>query len=101
MQKEHWDPLFTWVKEDLGVDLALAEGLAPARQSKATNTKMTELLQAMDVWQLAGEWSVYVLDMDLHNSIREGGICLEIVHHRSCALPRTTHGRTSRTGQSC
>jgi ATP synthase F1 complex assembly factor 2 len=54
MQKEHWDPLFAWVKEELGVELALAEGLAPARQSEATVNKMKERLQAMDVWELAG-----------------------------------------------
>jgi len=55
MQKEHWDPLFTWVKKEFGVELAIAEGLAPARQSDATNRKMTEVLQEMDVWELAGE----------------------------------------------
>jgi ATP synthase F1 complex assembly factor 2 len=54
MQKEHWDPLFAWVKEEFGVELAIAEGLAPARQSEATNSKMTEILQEMDVWELAG-----------------------------------------------
>jgi ATP synthase F1 complex assembly factor 2 len=54
MQKEHWDPLFVWVKEEFGVELAMAEGLAPARQSEATNQKMTAALQEMDVWELAG-----------------------------------------------
>ena len=55
MQKEHWDPLYTWVKNEFGVELAIAEGLAPARHSDATNRKMTEVLQEMDVWELAGE----------------------------------------------
>jgi len=55
MQKEHWDPLFAWVKQKFGVEVAIADGLAPARQSKATNQKMTEILEEMDVWELAGE----------------------------------------------
>jgi ATP synthase F1 complex assembly factor 2 len=101
MQKEHWDPLFAWVKEDLGVDLALAEGLAPARQSEATNKKMTEVLQEMDVWELAGAYILCFLIRANLSSIREGSIRVEIVHYRSRALPRQTHGRASCTSQSC
>ena len=65
MQKEHWDPLFAWVKEDLGVDLALAEGLAPARQSEATNQRMIAILQEMDVWELAGRCSYHLHETNL------------------------------------
>lgn len=55
MQKEHWDPLFAWVKEEFGVELALAEGFAPALQSEKTKDLMKGMLEAMDVWELAGE----------------------------------------------
>lgn len=55
MQKELWDPLFVWVKEEFGVTLALAEGFAPAKQSADTKTKMQKVLQEMDTWELAGQ----------------------------------------------
>ena len=55
MQKEHWDPLFTWIKEEFDVTLGLAEGFAPAKQSPDTKSKMEKLLQDMDTWELAGE----------------------------------------------
>lgn len=55
MQKEHWDPLFAWVKEEFGVELVMADGFAPARQSETTKTQMKGLLADMDVWELAGE----------------------------------------------
>jgi ATP synthase F1 complex assembly factor 2 len=55
MQTEHWDPLFQWVKQEFGVQLALAEGLSPAYQSEELKAKLKQVLAEMDVWELAGE----------------------------------------------
>lgn len=55
MQTEHWDPLFQWVNEEFGVQLALAEGLSPAYQSEELKAKLKQVLAEMDVWELAGE----------------------------------------------
>lgn len=55
MQTEHWDPLFQWVNEEFGVQLALAEGLSPAYQSEELKARLKQVLAEMDVWELAGE----------------------------------------------
>jgi hypothetical protein len=69
MQRQHWDPLFAWVKEAYGVELALAEGFAPARQSEQTMKIMRGIIEKMDVWELAGELLSYI-DEVLHSSPR-------------------------------
>lgn len=56
MQKEHWDPLFAWMKQEFGVELALADGFSPARQSLETKRKMKDALIGMDQWELAGSF---------------------------------------------
>lgn len=55
MQHEHWDPLFAWMKQEYGIDLVLADGFAPAKQTTQTKEKMNAVLQQMDQWELAGE----------------------------------------------
>lgn len=55
MQKDHWDPLFTWLKEEYGVELHLAEGFSPARQTEETVRKLRQVVEKMDDWELAGE----------------------------------------------
>jgi len=53
MQKEHWDPLFAWTKDEHGIELARADGFAPARQSQETKERMKSVLEGMDQWELA------------------------------------------------
>ena len=55
MQKEHWDPLFSWAKNDLGVELNLADGFAPAKQDQASIEKLRGIVESFDIWQLAGK----------------------------------------------
>ena len=55
MQKEHWEPLFQWAKQDLGVELKQAEGFAPAIQDDASIAKLRAIVEGFDVWQLAGQ----------------------------------------------
>lgn len=55
MQKEHWDPLLAWMKEEFDIELAMADGFAPAVQSETTKTKLQQLLESMDIWELAGQ----------------------------------------------
>ena len=57
LQKEHWDPLFTWVKDEFGIELSVAEGLLPAKQNEKALNTLREVLRSMDVWELAGDLS--------------------------------------------
>lgn len=57
------------MKEAYGVELALAEGFAPARQSEQTMKTMRGVMEKMDVWELAGE-SLSYIDESLHSSPR-------------------------------
>ena len=54
LQKQHWDPLFAWVKHEFAVELSLAQGLAPARQTDQTKAKLRGCVESMDNWELAG-----------------------------------------------
>lgn len=54
LQKQHWDPLFAWVKSDFGADLKVADGLSPARQSTDIKAKLRAVVEHMDHWELAG-----------------------------------------------
>jgi ATP synthase F1 complex assembly factor 2 len=58
MQKDHWDPLFAWLKEEYGVELQLAEGFSPARQTEETVRKLREVVEKVDDWELAGEYAL-------------------------------------------
>lgn len=55
MQAEHWDPLFAWLKNDFGVELNVAEGFLPAKQSEDAVSKLKSEVEKMDHWELAGE----------------------------------------------
>lgn len=55
MQSEHWDPLFQWAEQDLGISLKKAEGFAPAVQDDASIAKLRAIVEKFDVWQLAGK----------------------------------------------
>ncbi|RSH79659.1 ATP synthase complex assembly protein atp12 [Apiotrichum porosum] len=60
LQGEHWDPLFSWMKDRYGVDLIAAKGIAPAIQSPETFAKLRIELEKMDIWELAAfERAVY------------------------------------------
>ncbi|WVQ70748.1 hypothetical protein IAR50_000270 [Cryptococcus sp. DSM 104548] len=60
LQKEHWDPLHAWLKEEFGVTLALAEGFGGVRQSEETIAKLRKAVEEMDAWELAAfERAVY------------------------------------------
>lgn len=59
LQKQHWDPLYAWVKDEFGVVLSAAEGLAPARQSADTVGKLRGAVEGMDHWELAGKSSSF------------------------------------------
>ena len=54
MQKQHWEPLFAWVKDTYSVELAVAEGFTPAKQSQETHDRLKGVVQGMDIWELAG-----------------------------------------------
>lgn len=85
MQKEHWDPLLAWAKEELGVDFVLAEGFAPAKQSTVTKSKMETVLQGMDAWELAGQSPLVMHGKNpvlIFTSIRTSGVRLQILRHR-------------------
>lgn len=55
MQKEHWDPLFAWAKNDLGVELKVADGFAPAQQDSKAVANLRKIVEEFDIWQLAGK----------------------------------------------
>ncbi|ODN99551.1 ATP synthase mitochondrial F1 complex assembly factor 2 [Cryptococcus wingfieldii CBS 7118] len=60
LQKEHWDPLHAWLKEEFGVTLALAEGFGGVSQSEETIGKLRKAVEEMDAWELAAfERAVY------------------------------------------
>ncbi|TXT12960.1 hypothetical protein VHUM_01361 [Vanrija humicola] len=60
LQKEHWDPLFKWLKDKYGVTLNLAEGFSPANQDPATVEKLRSVIEGFDIWELAAfERAVY------------------------------------------
>jgi ATP synthase F1 complex assembly factor 2 len=60
LQKEHWDPLISWMKDKYGVGLVVSEGIAPAIQTPETLVKIRAVVDAMDIWELAAlERAVY------------------------------------------
>ncbi|TYJ55258.1 hypothetical protein B9479_004088 [Cryptococcus floricola] len=60
LQKEHWDPLHAWLKEEFGVTMALAEGFGGVSQSEETIGKLRKAVEEMDAWELAAfERAVY------------------------------------------
>ena len=69
MQKQHWDPLHEWVKDDLGIDLRVAEGFLPARQTEETKDNLRRIISDMDPWDLAGGAQV-LLRSNQHSSVQ-------------------------------
>ncbi|KIR67815.1 ATP synthase mitochondrial F1 complex assembly factor 2 [Cryptococcus bacillisporus CA1873] len=60
LQKEHWDPLRAWLKEDFGVELQLAQGFGAVKQTDDNVEKLKKVVEAMDGWELAAfERAVY------------------------------------------
>lgn len=55
LQKEHWDPLYKWLKEDFGVELQLAQGFGAVKQSDENMEKLKKVVETMDGWELAGK----------------------------------------------
>jgi hypothetical protein len=55
MQKQHWDPLFAWLRDEYDVELQVAEGFSPARQSEETTERLRGAVEKMDSWELAGQ----------------------------------------------
>ncbi|WVR08706.1 hypothetical protein IAU60_005764 [Kwoniella sp. DSM 27419] len=53
LQQEHWDPLLEWVQEKYSIKLNLADGFAPAKQSPETVSKLREVIEKMDNYELA------------------------------------------------
>ncbi|RXK41943.1 ATP synthase mitochondrial F1 complex assembly factor 2 [Tremella mesenterica] len=53
MQQEHWQPLFDWLRNELGVHVQATEGLIPARQSDETLARLRRIVEEMDTWELA------------------------------------------------
>jgi ATP synthase F1 complex assembly factor 2 len=53
LQKEHWDPLFSWLKETHNVELKVAEGFSPARQTPETIEALRKAVEGLDNWELA------------------------------------------------
>ncbi|WVW80552.1 hypothetical protein I302_102537 [Kwoniella bestiolae CBS 10118] len=53
MQREHWDPLYSWLKESYDVTLNLAERFAAPTQSEETKDRLRSALEGMDGWELA------------------------------------------------
>lgn len=60
MQKEHWDPLISWMKDKYGVDLVVSHGITPAIQTPETLVKLQAEVENMNIWELAAfERAVY------------------------------------------
>ncbi|KGB77504.1 ATP synthase mitochondrial F1 complex assembly factor 2 [Cryptococcus deuterogattii R265] len=60
LQKEHWDPLRAWLKEDFGVELQLAQGFGAVKQTDDNVEKLKKVVEGMDGWELAAfERAVY------------------------------------------
>lgn len=60
LQKEHWDPLISWMKDKYGVDLVVSAGIAPAIQTPETIVKLRVVVEEMDIWELAAlERTIY------------------------------------------
>lgn len=55
LQEQHWKPLYQWLKQDYDIELQVAGGFSPARQTKDTVEKMRGLLREMNMWELAGK----------------------------------------------
>ena len=59
-QQKHWEPLFTWLREEYGIELHLAEGFSPAKQDPETIKKLNEIVGNFDIYTLAAfERAVY------------------------------------------
>jgi ATP synthase F1 complex assembly factor 2 len=60
LQKEHWDPLVSWMKDKYGVELVVSQGIAPAIQTPETFAKLKAVVDEMNIWELAAfERAVY------------------------------------------
>lgn len=60
LQKEHWDPLISWMKDKFGVDLVVSHGISPAIQTPETLVKLRSVVEKFNIWELAAfERTVY------------------------------------------
>lgn len=60
LQKEHWDPLREWLKEEFGVELGVTTGFDLPKHGENAREKLRGILSAMPPWELAAfERAVY------------------------------------------
>eukprot|EP00898_Chlorokybus_atmophyticus_P008007 jgi/Chlat1/8207/Chrsp76S07642 len=52
-QKELWDPLVQWSREDLGVELAVSDSIFGVRQPKAALDSIAQMLRPMTSWEIS------------------------------------------------
>ncbi len=53
-QKQEWDPIISWLKNDLGVEMAVTEGVLPCPQTLKTENKIREEVDKLNDFQLLG-----------------------------------------------
>ncbi len=51
-QKETWDPVISWLKENLNVEMVVSEGVLPSAQPIKTETKILQELDNLNNFQL-------------------------------------------------
>jgi chaperone required for assembly of F1-ATPase len=52
-QNEHWDPVLSWAKQDLGASFRLSQGIVHVVQPKPSLDQLQERLKGLDAFNLA------------------------------------------------
>ena len=61
LQAKHWDPLHDWIRKAYGVELNKPDSFVCSTQPEKTKQKMSQILEELDQWELAGGYRVYLL----------------------------------------
>lgn len=54
-QKEHWDPILKWVKDEYGLDIKVSQGINYVQQDEHVKQKLRDIVSSMTDIELSGK----------------------------------------------
>ena len=54
-QKEHWDPILKWVKDEYGLDIKVSQGITYVEQDDDVKQKLKDIVNSMSDIELSGK----------------------------------------------
>ena len=58
-QKEHWDPILKWVKDEYGLDIKVSQGITYVEQDDYVKEKLRDIVSSMTDIELSGKEITY------------------------------------------